>query len=178
MKKIVMLFFIILIFSSCKTLQLDTSYGYRVDSKEKKEIQKKIAIGAIIMDDSKKEKSSLTYISINTRDKNNNIKETSKKIKIISNGKEYFINVSPENNTYYPVYNSGVIIDSDEFILELGKIKFDNDTILNIPPLLFEKKIYIYKYNMILDTLNQHTNNEEIFKGTIEEYREWKKKNK
>lgn len=175
MKKMILLFVILLFFSSCKTLMLDTFY---VENISKKEIEEKIDIYATVMDTSKKEKSPLTHITIYTRDKSNSIKEISKKIKIISNGKEHYVNAHPKSNTYYPVYNSGVIIDSDKFVLELGKIKFNDDTILNVPPLLFERYIHIYKYNIVLDTLNQHTNNEEIFRGTIEEYREWKKKNK
>ena len=178
MKKLIFLFIIILTLTGCKTVEISTSYGYKVTNQKEKVIFDRVQIDGNIINNLKGEKEPLESISIISKDKNNGIKETPKKIKIISNDKEYLVSVDFKYNTIYPVYNKGIIIDSDSFILEIGNIKFKDGTILYIPPLLFKRHIYVYKINKFLDTLNQNVSKEELFFGTIEEYREWKEKNK
>ena len=177
MKKIIFLFIMILTLTGCKTVEISTSYGYKVTNQKEKVIFDRVQIDGNIINNLKGEKEPLESISIISKDKNNGIKETPKKIKIISNNKEYLVSVDFKYNTIYPVYNKGIIIDSDSFILEIGNIKFKDGTILYIPPLLFKRHIYVYKINKFLDTLNQNVSKEELFFGTIEEYREWKEKN-
>ena len=174
MKKLIFLFITILTLTGCKTVEISTSYGYKVTNQKEKVIFDRVQIDGNIINNLKGEKEPLDIIS---KDKNNGIKETPKKIKIISNNKEYLVSVDFKYNTIYPVYNKGIIIDSDSFILEIGNIKFKDGTILYIPPLLFKRHIYVYKINKFLDTLNQNVSKEELFFGTIEEYREWKEKN-
>ena len=177
MKKLIFLFITILTLTGCKTVEISTSYGYKVTNQKEKVIFDRVQIDGNIINNLKGEKEPLESISIISKDKNNGIKETPKKIKIISNNKEYLVSVDFKYNTIYPVYNKGIIIDSDSFILEIGNIKFKDGTILYIPPLLFKRHIYVYKINKFLDTLNQNVSKEELFFGTIEEYREWKEKN-
>ena len=177
MKKLIFLFIMILTLTGCKTVEISTSYGYKVTNQKEKVIFDRVQIDGNIINNLKGEKEPLESISIISKDKNNSIKETPKKIKIISNNKEYLVSVDFKYNTIYPVYNKGIIIDSDSFILEIGNIKFKDGTILYIPPLLFKRHIYVYKINKFLDTLNQNVSKEELFFGTIEEYREWKEKN-
>ncbi|WP_315325134.1 hypothetical protein [Fusobacterium pseudoperiodonticum] len=177
MKKLIFLFIMILTLTGCKTVEISTSYGYKVTNQKEKVIFDRVQIDGNIINNLKGEKEPLESISIISKDKNNGIKETPKKIKIISNNKEYLVSVDFKYNTIYPVYNKGIIIDSDSFILEIGNIKFKDGTILYIPPLLFKRHIYVYKINKFLDTLNQNVSKEELFFGTIEEYREWKEKN-
>ena len=177
MKKLIFLFIMILTLTGCKTVEISTSYGYKVTNQKEKVIFDRVQIDGNIINNLKGEKEPLESISIISKDKNNGIKETPKKIKIISNNKEYLVSVDFKYNTIYPVYNKGIIIDSDSFILEIGNIKFKDGTILYIPPLLFKRHMYVYKINKFLDTLNQNVSKEELFFGTIEEYREWKEKN-
>ncbi|MHB9337256.1 membrane lipoprotein lipid attachment site-containing protein [Fusobacterium pseudoperiodonticum] len=177
MKKIIFLFIMILTLTGCKTVEISTSYGYKVTNQKEKVIYDKVQIDGNIIDSSKGEKEPLESISIISKDKNNSIKETPKKIKIVSNNREYLVSVDFKYNTIYPVYDKGIIIDSDSFILEIGNIKFKDGTTLYIPPLLFKRHIYVCKINNFLDALNQNTR-EDLFSGTIDEYREWKKKNK
>ncbi|WP_298972512.1 hypothetical protein [uncultured Fusobacterium sp.] len=176
MKKIIFLFIMILTLTGCKTVEISTSYGYKVTNQKEKVIYDKVQIDGNIIDSSKGEKEPLESISIISKDKNNSIKETPKKIKIISNNREYLVSVDFKYNTIYPVYDKGIIIDSDSFILEIGNIKFKDGTTLYIPPLLFKRHIYVCKINNFLDALNQNTR-EDLFSGTIYEYRVWKKKN-
>ena len=176
MKKLIFLFIMILTLTGCKTVEISTSYGYKVTNQKEKVIFDRVQIDGNIINNLKGEKEPLESISIISKDKNNAIKETPKKIKIISNNKEYLISVDFKYNTIYPVYNKGIIIDSDSFILEIGNIKFKDGTTLYLHPLLFKRYISVYKINKFLDTLNQDTR-EDLFSGTIDEYREWKKKN-
>ena len=177
MKKLIFLFITILTLTGCKTVEISTSYGYKVTNQKEKVIFDRVQIDGNIINNLKGEKEPLESISIINKDKNNGIKETPKKIKIISNNKEYLVSVDFKYNTIYPVYNKGIIIDSDSFILEIGNIKFKDGTTLYLHPLLFKRYISVYKINKFLDTLNQDTR-EDLFSGTIDEYREWKKKNK
>ena len=177
MKKLIFLFIMILTLTGCKTVEISTSYGYKVTNQKEKVIYDKVQIDGNIIDSSKGEKEPLESISIISKDKNNSIKETPKKIKIVSNNREYLVSVDFKYNTIYPVYDKGIIIDSDSFILEIGNIKFKDGTTLYLHPLLFKRYVYAYKINKFLDTLNQDTR-EDLFSGTIDEYREWKKKNK
>ena len=176
MKKLIFLFIMILTLTGCKTVEISTSYGYKVTNQKEKVIFDRVQIDGNIINNLKGEKEPLESISIISKDKNNGIKETQKKIKIISNNKEYLVSVDFKYNTIYPVYNKGIIIDSDSFILEIGNIKFKDGTTLYLHPLLFKRYVYAYKINKFLDTLNQDTR-EDLFNGTIDEYREWKKKN-
>ena len=176
MKKLIFLFIMILTLTGCKTVEISTSYGYKVTNQKEKVIYDKVQIDGNIIDSSKGEKEPLESISIISKDKNNSIKETPKKIKIVSNNREYLVSVDFKYNTIYPVYDKGIIIDSDSFILEIGNIKFKDGTTLYLHPLLFKRYVYAYKINKFLDTLNQDTR-EDLFSGTIDEYREWKKKN-
>ena len=177
MKKLIFLFIMILTLTGCKTVEISTSYGYKVTNQKEKVIFDRVQIDGNIINNLKGEKEPLESISIISKDKNNGIKETPKKIKIISNNKEYLVSVDFKYNTIYPVYNKGIIIDSDSFILEIGNIKFKDGTTLYLHPLLFKRYVYAYKINKFLDTLNQNVSKEELFFGTIEEYREWKEKN-
>ena len=177
MKKLIFLFITILTLTGCKTVEISTSYGYKVTNQKEKVIFDRVQIDGNIINNLKGEKEPLESISIISKDKNNSIKETPKKIRIISNNREYLVSVDFKYKTIYPIYNKGIIIDSDSFILEIGNIKFKDGTILYIPPLLFKRHIYVYKINKFLDTLNQNVSKEELFFGTIEEYREWKEKN-
>ena len=177
MKKLIFLFIMILTLTGCKTVEISTSYGYKVTNQKEKVIFDRVQIDGNIINNLKGEKEPLESISIISKDKNNGIKETPKKIRIISNNREYLVSVDFKYKTIYPVYDKGIIIDSDSFILEIGNIKFKDGTTLYIPPLLFKRHIYVYKINKFLDTLNQNVSKEELFFGTIEEYREWKEKN-
>ena len=105
-----------------------------------------------------------------------NVKILSSTIKINSNGKEYAINTKPDSDHIY-VYDQGIIITGD-FTAYIGKVQLDNGKIIDIPPLKFKKHIYVEKYNAVSDALNKGAQTKEIFSGTIDEYREWKKKNK
>ena len=176
MKKLIFLFIMILTLTGCKTVEISTSYGYKVTNQKEKVIFDRVQIDGNIINNLKGEKEPLESISIISKDKNNGIKETPKKRKIGSNNREYLVSVDFKYNTIYPVYNKGIIIDSDSFILEIGNIKFKDGTTLYLHPLLFKRYVYAYKINKFLDTLNQDTR-EDLFSGTIDEYREWKKKN-
>ena len=94
-------------------------------------------------------------------------------IKINSNGKEYAINTKPDSDHIY-VYDQGVVITGD-FTVYIEKVQLDDGTIIDIPPLSFEKTVYVEKYSVISDTINAGGRGKEIFSGTVEEYKNQKK---
>ena len=102
-----------------------------------------------------------------------NVKILSSTIKINSNGKEYTINTKPDSDHIY-VYDQGIIITGD-FTAYIGKIQLDDGTIIDIPPLLFKKNVYVESYNPVTDTINAGARTKRLFNGTAEDYKKQKK---
>jgi len=166
MKKILISFISLLVFTSC------TLHEYRFTSINYS--NNKISIKANLVEE-QKENSPLDYIYIYDKRSNatehHKIKILSPTIKIVSNGKEYVI--TPNSETI-KVYKQGVVI-TDDFKAYIEKVQLDDGTIIDIPPLSFEKTVYVEKYSVISDTINAGGRGKEIFSGTVEEYKNQKK---
>ena len=169
MKKILISFISLLVFTSC-VLQVYrfTSINYS---------NNKISIKANLVEE-QKENSPLDYIYIYDKRSNatehHKIKILSPTIKIVSNSKEYVI--TPNSETI-KVYKQGVII-TDDFKAYIGKVQLDDGTIIDIPPLSFRKNVYEESYNPVTDTINAGRRTKRLFNGTIEEYKEYKNQKK
>ena len=168
MKKIFISLVSLLVFTSCILhIYNFSSINYRND---------KISIDTNLLN-SQKENSPLDYIWISDKrshvGNNHRIKILSPTIKIISNSKEYIVNTNP-NSEVISVYKQGVVI-TDDFKAYIGKVQLDDGTIIDIPPLLFKKTVYVEKYSVISDTINAGGRGKEIFSGTVEEYKNQKK---
>ena len=166
MKKIFISLVSLLLFTSCVLhVYRFTSINYNND---------KISIKANLVDE-QKENSPLNYIYIYDKRSNatehHKIKILSSTIKIISNGKEYVI--TPNSETI-KVYKQGVVI-TDDFKAYIGKVQLDDGTIIDIPPLLFKKNVYVESYNPITDTINAGARTKRLFSGTVEDYKKQKK---
>ena len=166
MKKIFISLVSLLVFTSCVLhVYRFTSTNYNND---------KISIKANLVDE-QKENSPLNYIYIYDKRSNatehHKIKILSSTIKIISNGKEYFI--TPNSETI-KVYKQGVVI-TDDFKAYIGKVQLDDGTIIDIPPLSFKKTVYVERYSVISDTINAGRKAKKIFSGTVEDYKKQKK---
>lgn len=166
MKKIFISLVSLLVFTSCVLhVYSFTSINYNND---------KISIKANLVDE-QKENSPLNYIYIYDKRSNatehHKIKILSSTIKIISNGKEYVI--TPNSETI-KVYKQGVVI-TDDFKAYIGKIQLDDGTIIDIPPLLFKKNVYVESYNPVTDTINAGARTKRLFNGTVEDYKKQKK---
>ena len=166
MKKIFISLVSLLLFTSCVFhVYSFTSINYNND---------KISIKANLVDE-QKENSPLNYIYIYDKRSNatehHKIKILSSTIKIISNGKEYVI--TPNSETI-KVYKQGVVI-TDDFKAYIGKIQLDDGTIIDIPPLLFKKNVYVESYNPVTDTINAGARTKRLFNGTVEDYKKQKK---
>ena len=166
MKKIFISLVSLLVFTSCVLhVYRFTSINYNND---------KISIKANLVDE-QKENSPLNYIYIYDKRSNatehHKIKILSSTIKIISNGKEYVI--TPNSETI-KVYKQGVVI-TDDFKAYIGKIQLDDGTIIDIPPLLFKKNVYVESYNPVTDTINAGARTKRLFNGTVEDYKKQKK---
>ena len=166
MKKIFISLVSLLLFTSCVLhVYRFTSINYNND---------KISIKANLVDE-QKENSPLNYIYIYDKRSNatehHKIKILSSTIKIISNGKEYVI--TPNSETI-KVYKQGVVI-TDDFKAYIGKVQLDDGTIIDIPPLLFKKNVYVESYNPVTDTINAGARTKRLFSGTVEDYKKQKK---
>ena len=171
MKKILISLMSLLVFTSCILhIYNFSSINYRND---------KISIDTNLLN-SQKENSPLDYIWISDKrshvGNNHRIKILSPTIKIISNSKEYIVNTNP-NSEVISVYKQGVVI-TDDFKAYIGKVQLDDGTIIDIPPLLFKKNVYVESYNPVTDTINAGGRGKEIFSGTVKEYREYKNQKK
>ena len=166
MKKILISFISLLVFTSC------TLHEYRFTSINYS--NNKISIKANLVEE-QKEDSPLDYIYIYDKRSNatehHKIKILSPTIKIVSNGKEYVI--TPNSETI-KVYKQGVVI-TDDFKAYIGKVQLDDGTIIDIPPLLFKKTVYVEKYSVISDTINAGGRGKKLFSGTAEDYKNQKK---
>ena len=166
MKKIFISLVSLLVFTSCVLhVYSFTSTNYNND---------KISIKANLVDE-QKENSPLNYIYIYDKKSNatehHKIKILSPTIKIVSNGKEYVI--TPNSETI-KVYKQGVVI-TDDFKAYIGKVQLDDGTIIDIPPLLFKKNVYVESYNPVTDTINAGARTKRLFNGTVEDYNKQKK---
>ena len=171
MKKILISLMSLLVFTSCILhIYNFSSINYRND---------KISIDTNLLN-FQKENSPLDYIWISDKrshvGNNHRIKILSPTIKIISNSKEYIVNTNP-NSEVISVYKQGVVI-TDDFKAYIGKVQLDDGTIIDIPPLSFKKTVYVEKYSVISDTINAGGRGKEIFSGTVEDYKEYKKQKK
>ena len=171
MKKILISLMSLLVFTSCILhIYNFSSINYRND---------KISIDTNLLN-SQKENSPLDYIWISDKrshvGNNHRIKILFPTIKIISNSKEYIVNTNP-NSEVISVYKQGVVI-TDDFKAYIGKVQLDDGTIIDIPPLLFKKTVYVEKYSVISDTINAGGRGKEIFSGTVEDYKEYKNQKK
>ena len=166
MKKIFISLVSLLLFTSCVLhVYRFTSINYNND---------KISIKANLVDE-QKENSPLNYIYIYDKRSNatehHKIKILSSTIKIVSDGKEYVI--TPNSETI-KVYKQGVVI-TDDFKAYIGKVQLDDGTIIDIPPLLFKKNVYVESYNPVTDTINAGARTKRLFSGTVEDYKKQKK---
>ena len=166
MKKILISLVSLLVFTSCVLhVYSFTSTNYNND---------KISIKANLVDE-QKENSPLNYIYIYDKRSNatehHKIKILSPTIKIVSDGKEYVI--TPNSETI-KVYKQGVVI-TDDFKAYIGKVQLDDGTIIDIPPLLFKKNVYVESYNPVTDTINAGARTKRLFNGTVEDYKKQKK---
>ena len=173
MKKIFISLVSLLVFTSCVLhVYSFTSVNYNND---------RISITTNLVD-AQKENSPLNYIWIYDKrsetDNHHGVKILSLTIKIVdSKNKEYLIKNNPDDDGNIFLYKQGVVI-TDDFKAYIGKVQLDDGTIIDIPPLLFKKNVYVESYNPVTDTINAGARTKRLFNGTIEEYKEYKKQKK
>ena len=170
MKKILISLVSLLVFTSCVLhVYRFTSVNYNND---------RISITTNLVD-AQKENSPLNYIWIYDKrsktDNHHSVKILSSTIKIVCKNKEYLIKNNPDDDGNIFLYKQGVVI-TDDFKAYIGKVQLDDGSIIDIPPLSFKKIVYVERYSVILDTINAGGRGKKIFSGTVEDYREWKKK--
>ena len=169
MKKILISLVSLLVFTSC------VLHVYRFTSVNYNNSRISISAGLVNSED---EKSPVEYIGVSDVRSNVNtphkVKILSSTIKIIdSNNKEYIAKTN-SNSGYIHIYKQGVVI-TDDFKAYIGKVQLDDGTIIDIPPLLFKKNVYVESYNPVTDTINAGARTKRLFNGTVEDYKKQKK---
>ena len=169
MKKIFISLVSLLVFTSC------VLHVYRFTSVNYNNSRISISAGLVNSED---EKSPVEYIGVSDVRSNVNtshkVKILSSTIKIIdSNNKEYIAKTN-SNSGYIHIYKQGVVI-TDDFKAYIGKVQLDDGTIIDIPPLLFKKNVYVESYNPVTDTINAGARTKRLFNGTVEDYKKQKK---
>ena len=169
MKKIFISLVSLLLFTSC------VLHVYRFTSVNYNNSRISISAGLVNSED---EKSPVEYIGVSDVRSNVNtphkVKILSSTIKIIdSNNKEYIAKTN-SNSGYIHIYKQGVVI-TDDFKAYIGKVQLDDGTIIDIPPLLFKKNVYVESYNPVTDTINAGARTKRLFNGTVEDYKKQKK---
>ena len=170
MKKIFISLVSLLVFTSCVLhVYSFTSVNYNND---------RISITTNLVD-AQKENSPLNYIWIYDKrsetDNHHGVKILSLTIKIVdSKNKEYLIKNNPDDDGNIFLYKQGVVI-TDDFKAYIGKVQLDDGTIIDIPPLLFKKNVYVESYNPVTDTINAGVRTKRLFSGTVEDYKKQKK---
>ena len=171
MKKILISLVSLIILTACVSTRYSyypvSSYGI-----------KKVSISAGLAN-AEDENSHIDYIWVyDERSKISNhhkIRILSQTIKIVDNkNKEYILKNNPDDDGNIYIYKQGVVI-TDDFKAYIEKVQLDDGTIIDIPPLSFEKTVYVEKYSVISDTINAGGRGKEIFSGTVEEYKNQKK---
>ena len=176
MKKITFLFVLIFSLTSYASIKILSGYSIILPKNKEENLDKLIEFYGDV-ENTSDENSYLKEIKLLEKITNpvKGIKLLETEIVIETNKKYILKNIDKSN--CIKVYNQGVKINSDTFTIYIGKIQLENGKIINIPPLKFKRYVQVYSIDKILDTLNQDTK-KLLFNGTIDEYREWKKKNK
>ena len=169
MKKIFISLVSLLVFTSCVLHSYNFVSNYN---------NNRISITTILVDE-QKENSPLNYIWIYDKrsktDNHHSVKILSLTIRIVdSKNKEYLIKNNPDDDGNIFLYKQGVVI-TDDFKAYIGKVQLDDGTIIDIPPLLFKKNVYVESYNPVTDTINAGARTKRLFNGTVEDYKKQKK---
>ena len=176
MKKITFLFVIIFILTNCTSIKVWNNYYPVIIGQNEKEINETIELHGNVQNNSDLN-SYLNYISLFERKETTNKGIKFLEPEIIIEGEQKYKIKNQEKSSNLEILSQGIKINSDTFTIYIGKVRLKDGRIINFPPIKFKRYISVYKINKFLDTLNQDTR-EDLFSGTIDEYREWKKKNK
>lgn len=174
MKKIIIKLFlsviILISFTGCYTLLKTYSYGGYpvVNPRGYHEYRDYIYIRGYVINQLD-ENSPISSISLATASGKIEVKKIeilNDRIKIIYNGKTYYPEVWKDK--------TGVVLRdlniTGKFIAEFGEVRINNEKIIKMPPLYFEKYIKVIKYNPIADVLKSDTS-KNIYWGPLEEYK-------
>ena len=176
MKKLIFLFVVIFILTSCISIKVWNNYYPITIGQNEKVINETIELHGNVQNNSDLN-SYLDYISLFERKETTNKGIKFLEPEIIIEGEQKYKIKNQEKSSNLEILSQGIKINSDTFTIYIGKVRLKDGRIINFPPIKFKRHISVYKINKFLDTLNQDTR-EDLFSGTIDEYREWKKKNK
>ena len=176
MKKIIFLFVIIFILTNCTSIKVWNNYYPITIDQNEKEINEIIELHGNVQNNSDLN-SYLDYISLFERKETTNKGIKFLEPEIIIEGEQKYKIKNQEKSSNLEILSQGIKINSDTFTIYIGKVQLRDGKIINLPPIKFKRFIEVYKINKFLDSFDQNNAQETLFRGKIDEYREWKKKN-
>jgi hypothetical protein len=176
MKKIIFLFVVIFILTNCTSIKVWNNYYPITIDQNEKEINEIIELHGNVQNNSDLN-SYLDYISLFERKETTNKGIKFLEPEIIIEGEQKYKIKNQEKSSNLEILSQGIKINSDTFTIYIGKVQLRDGKIINLPPIKFKRFIEVYKINKFLDSFDQNNAQETLFRGKIDEYREWKKKN-
>jgi hypothetical protein len=176
MKKIIFLFVVIFILTNCTSIKVWNNYYPITIGQNEKEINEIIELHGNVQNNSDLN-SYLDYISLFERKETTNKGIKFLEPEIIIEGEQKYKIKNQEKSSNLEILSQGIKINSDTFTIYIGKVQLRDGKIINLPPIKFKRFIEVYKINKFLDSFDQNNAQETLFRGKIDEYREWKKKN-
>ena len=173
MKKLIFLFVVIFILTSCTSIKVWNNYYPVIIGQNEKEINETIELHGNVQNNSDLN-SYLDYISLFERKETTNKGIKFLEPEIIIEGEQKYKIKNQEKSSNLEILSQGIKINSDTFTIYIGKVRLKDGRIINFPPIKFKRHISVYKINKFLDTLNQDTR-EDLFSGTVENYKKQKK---
>ena len=176
MKKLIFLFVVIFILTNCTSIKVWNNYYPITIDQNEKEINEIIELHGNVQNNSDLN-SYLDYISLFERKETTNKGIKFLEPEIIIEGEQKYKIKNQEKSSNLEILSQGIKINSDTFTIYIGKVQLRDGKIINLPPIKFKRFIEVYKINKFLDSFDQNNAQETLFRGKIDEYREWKKKN-
>ena len=176
MKKLIFLFVVIFILTSCTSIKVWSNYYPITIGQNEKGINETIELHGNVQNNSDLN-SYLDYISLFERKETTNKGIKFLEPEIIIEGEQKYKIKNQEKSSNLEILSQGIKINSDTFTIYIGKVQLRDGKIINLPPIKFKRFIEVYKINKFLDSFDQNNAQETLFRGKIDEYREWKKKN-
>lgn len=177
MKKLIMKFFfsIIILFNFTGCYTLFKTYFYRgvpIQNTKKYDFERYLYIDGSPVNSNEKD-SLISYITLRRRwdeyQKTEKVELLNNKVKIIYKNKEYIVKVADSKKAF--ILDDNKINIGDGAIIYLGKVKIDNNLIIDMPPIKMKSYLRVTKFSPIFEVLNIDDSHEKIYYGPTEGYK-------
>ena len=143
MKKLIFLFVVIFILTSCTSIKVWSNYYPITIGQNEKGINEIIELHGNVQNNSDLN-SYLDYISLFERKETTNKGIKFLESEIIIEGEQKYKVKNQEKSSNLEILSQGIKINSDTFTIYIGKVRLKDGRIINLPPIKFKRYIYMY----------------------------------